>query len=126
MINGAHLLLYSADADADRAFLRDVLQFPSVDVGRGWLIFGLPPSEIAVHPTQDAEVHVRAGGEMLGAELYLMCDDVRATVKALETKHVTCAELAQEPWGIRTSIPLPSGGRIGLYQPSHPTATTLR
>jgi hypothetical protein len=126
MINGAHLLLYSTDPDADRAFLRDVLQFPSVDVGRGWLIFGLPPSELAVHPTEDAEGQAHAGGEMLGAELYLMCDDVRATVKALEAKRVTCAPLATEPWGIRTSIPLPGGGRIGLYQPTHPTATTLR
>jgi hypothetical protein len=126
MINGAHLLLYSTDADADRAFLRDVLQFRSVDVGRGWLIFALPPSELAVHPIEDAEGRKRAAGEMLGAELYLMCDDVRATVKALETKHVKCAALAEEPWGIRTSIPLPSGGRIGLYQPTHPTATTLR
>jgi hypothetical protein len=126
MINGAHLLLYSADAEKDRAFIRDVLQFPSVDVGRGWLIFALPPSEVAVHPIEDAEGQKRAAGEMLGAELYLMCDDVRATVKALETKHVKCAALTEEPWGIRTSIALPSGGHIGLYQPTHPTATTLR
>jgi hypothetical protein len=84
MINGAHLLLYSTDADADRTFLRDVLQFPSLDVGRGWLIFALPPSEVAVHPTEDAEEQKRADGEMPGAELYLMCHDVRATMKALE------------------------------------------
>jgi hypothetical protein len=126
MINGAHLLLYSSNADADRAFLRDVLQFRSVDVGHGWLIFALPPAEVAVHPTDDAEGQTRPAGAMLGAELYLMCDDVRATVKALETKQVKCADLVQERWGIRTSIPLPSGGRIGLYQPTHPTATTLR
>ena len=126
MINGAHLLLYSADADADRAFLRDVLQFLSVDVGRGWLIFALPPSELAVHPADDAAGQSVSGDHMIGAELYLMCDDVRATVKALQTKQVECPALTEEPWGIRTSIPLPSGARIGLYQPSHPTATTLR
>jgi hypothetical protein len=126
MINGAHLLLYSADADADRAFLRDVLQFPSVDVGRGWLIFALPPSEVAVHPADDAAGQSGGGHHMMGAELYLMCDDVRATVKALQTKRVECPALTEEPWGIRTSIPLPSGASIGLYQPGHPTATTLR
>ena len=126
MINGAHLLLYSADADRDRAFLRDVLQFPSIDVGRGWLIFALPPSEVAVHPVNDAAGQRDGNEHMIGAELYLMCDDVRATVKALEARRVECAALTEEPWGTRTSIPLPSGGRIGLYQPSHPTATTLR
>jgi hypothetical protein len=126
MINGAHLLLYSTDADRDRAFLREVLQFPSVDVGRGWLIFALPPAEVAVHPTEDAASGGGGHERMMGAELYLMCDDVKATVKALQAKRVECPALTQEPWGTRTSIPLPSGARIGLYQPSHPTATTLR
>lgn len=126
MINGAHLLLYSADSDRDRAFLRDVLQLPSVDVGRGWLIFALPPAEVAVHPLEDGASRSGGNEHMIGAELYLMCDDVRATVKALQAKRVECATLTQEPWGTRTSIPLPSGARIGLYQPSHPTATTLR
>ena len=116
MINGSHLLLYSADADADRAFLRDVLKFANVDVGGGWLIFALPPAELAVHP----------GESKLRAELYLMCDDVRAEVKALEAKGVTCAEIEKESWGLRTAVTLPSGGQIGLYHPPHATALGLR
>jgi len=116
MINGAHLLLHSADADADRAFLGGVLSFKSVDAGRGWLIFALPPAEIAVHP----------GDGEFRADLYLMCDDVRAQVKALEAKGVTCSEIETERWGLRTTMTLPSGGRLGLYQPTHPTATGLR
>jgi hypothetical protein len=115
MINGAHLLLYTSDADADRAFLRDVLKFPNVDAGHGWLIFALPPAEIAVHPA-DAAPH---------AELYLMCDDVRAQVKTLEAKGITCGELQTERWGIRTAITLPSGAHLGLYQPTHPTAIKI-
>jgi hypothetical protein len=111
MIIGSHFLMYSADADADRAFLRDVLSLAHVDAGHGWLIFALPPAEIAVHP--DATFRT---------ELYLMCDDVRAEVKALEAKGVACAAIEQERWGLRTAITLPSGGRLGLYQPTHPTA----
>jgi len=111
-ITGAHFLLYSKDAEADRAFFRDVLKFRSVDAGHGWLIFKLPPAEAAVHP---------ADGET-GAELYLMCDDVRGLVESLAAKHVHCAALEQERWGLKTSIQLPSGGRIGLYQPAHATA----
>jgi len=111
MITGTHLLLYSTDPDADRAFLRDVLSFGHVDAGGGWLIFKLPPAEIAVHP--DAK---------FATELYLMCDDVRAQVKALEAKGVACADIEQERWGLRTAITLPSGARLGVYQPTHPTA----
>ena len=112
MIIGAHVLLYSTNADADRAFLRDVLSFNSVDAGGGWLIFALPPAEAAVHPGE---------GE-LRTELYLMCDDVRAQTVALEAKGVRCGEIATERWGLRTTITLPSGGRLGLYQPTHPMA----
>lgn len=120
MINGAHLLLYSRDADADRAFLRDVLSFPAVDVGHGWLIFALPPAEVAVHPMDTVQDH--AGHRMVGAILYLMCDNVRAEARALEAKGVTCASIEEESWGLRTTIRLPSGGEIGLYQPTHQTA----
>jgi len=122
MINGAHVLLYSRDPDADRAFLRQVLSFPSVDVGHGWLIFALPPAEIAVHPMNSEFVQGHGGHRMLGAILYLMCDDVRAEAKALEAKGVTCASIEEESWGFRTTIRLPSGGEIGLYQPTHQTA----
>lgn len=114
-ITGAHILLYSQDAEADRAFFHDVLQFRSVDTGHGWLIFKLPPAEAAMHP---------ADGETR-AELYLMCDDLQAVIKALAAKNVTCTDVATERWGIRTSIRLPSGGRLGLYQPTHPTALDL-
>jgi len=114
-ITGAHILLYSQDAEADRAFFHDVLQFRSVDAGHGWLIFKLPPAEAAVHP---------ADGETR-AELFLICDDLQAVIKALAAKNVMCTEIATERWGIRTSIRLPSGGRLGLYQPTHPTALDL-
>jgi len=110
MINGAHLLIYSTDADADRAFMRDVLGFRGVDAGGGWLIFALPPGEAAFHP-----------GERQSAELYLMCDDLKATMASLEKK-VKFGEIATERWGIRTTIALPSGGVLGLYQPTHQTA----
>jgi catechol 2,3-dioxygenase-like lactoylglutathione lyase family enzyme len=122
MFTGAHVLLYTSNADADRAFFRDVLGFRSVDAGHGWLIFGLPPSELAVHPASDGQT---VEGE-LPAALYLMCDDVAATVRMLESKGVACAPLATASWGIRTSFRLPSGGEVGLYQPAHPTAITPR
>jgi hypothetical protein len=122
MIIGAHLLLYSADADADRAFLRDVLEFRSVDAGGGWLIFALPPSELGVHPSEGDQAESRAKHDVLGTVFYLMCDDVRATVESLESKNVTCGPIQQAGWGIQTTIRLPSGGEIGLYQPLHQTA----
>ncbi|HTQ56880.1 MAG TPA: hypothetical protein VMI94_20575 [Bryobacteraceae bacterium] len=114
-ISGAHVLLYTKDPAADRAFFRDVLQFPSVDAGQGWLIFKLPPAEVAVHP---------ADGEPF-TELYLMCDDLQSTIESLAARHVTCTPVEKERWGVRTSIRLPGGGRIGLYQPMHPTALKL-
>jgi hypothetical protein len=122
MINGAHFLLYSKDPDADRAFLRDVLEFRAVDIGHGWLIFALPPAEMAVHPAAENFVQSHADHNLLGAILYLMCDDVRSLVKALEAKNVVCSALEEAPWGIKTTLRLPSGGEIGLYQPTHPTA----
>jgi hypothetical protein len=102
--------MYSADAEADRSFLSDVLGFESVDAGGGWLIFALPPAEVAVHPA-----------EMPGAGLYLMCDDLSAEMKLLATRGVMCSDVSDARWGWVTTIPLPSGGEIGLYQPRHPT-----
>jgi hypothetical protein len=125
MITGAHFLFYSTDPEADRAFLRDVLEFRSIDIGGGWLIFGLPPAELAVHPSEKNFTQTHADHGLLGAVLYLMCDDLTSTVKSLEAKKVRCTEIAKERWGMKTTIPLPSGGEIGLYQPSHPTALRL-
>ena len=124
MINGAHFLIYSKDAEADRAFFRDVLEFRSVDVGEGWLIFALPPAEIAIHPAR--RNFVQGGHALMGTILYLMCDDLRALIKSLKAKKVKCAKIAKAPWGSFTTIPLPSGGEIGLYQPTHPTAHSLK
>ena len=123
MITGAHILLYSQDPDADRAFLRDVFEFPFVDVGHGWLIFALPAAEAAVHPAGADATQAPAGH--LGAVLYLMCDDLAEQIRTLEAKGVRCAEVTEERWGMKTAFRLPSGGEVGLYQPSHPTALGL-
>ncbi|HEV2341641.1 MAG TPA: hypothetical protein VGS15_07575 [Candidatus Acidoferrales bacterium] len=126
MIYGAHILIYSEKPEADRAFFRDVLGYRSVDAGGGWLIFKLPPAELAVHPSDGVKAQVHAGHKMLGAVLYLMCDDLQKEIKALAAKKVKCTEIGEERWGIRTTITLPSGGEIGLYQPKHPTALKLK
>jgi catechol 2,3-dioxygenase-like lactoylglutathione lyase family enzyme len=110
MVTGAHAIIYSKDADADRAFFRDVLGFPSTDAGGGWLIFALPPSEVAVHPTDGAGGH----------ELYLMCDDIAGLVRALGRKRVACSPVHEERWGALVHLTLPSGGRLGIYEPRHP------
>jgi catechol 2,3-dioxygenase-like lactoylglutathione lyase family enzyme len=115
MIGGAHVIVYSKDAAADRAFFRDVLGLPSVDAGHGWLIFALPPAEAAFHPGEENNRH----------ELYLMCDDLPAVIAALAAKGVACSPVASENWGTRTQVPLPGGGEIGLYQPRHPTALDI-
>lgn len=122
MITGAHFLLYSKALEADRAFFRDVLKFRSVEVGEGWLIFALPPSELAVHPGSGNFVQLHAEHQLLGAVLYLMCDDLHSFIRSLEASNVVCAPVEEAPWGIKTTIRLPSGGELGLYQPSHPTA----
>ncbi len=110
MINGAHVIVYSRDADADRAFFRDVLEYPSVDAGHGWLIFALPPAELAVHPSQ-ASRH----------ELYLMCDDLDAFRERMAGLGVPCGEPTTERWGTITALTLPGGGTLGVYQPTHPS-----
>ena len=112
MTFGAHVVVYSKDATADRAFFREVLGTPSVDAGHGWLIFALPPAEVAVHP---AEEH---GGE----ELYCMCDDLTSEISALREKGVRCTDVQEARWGSITKIRLPGGGEVGLYQPKHPIA----
>jgi catechol 2,3-dioxygenase-like lactoylglutathione lyase family enzyme len=116
MINGAHIILYSIDAEADRVFIRDVLGFSGVDAGGGWLIFKLPPAEIAVHPTNEPGKH----------EFYLMCDDIEKTLAALTVKGVTISHPpSRQGWGLLASMKLPSGSELSIYQPRHPTAYDL-
>jgi catechol 2,3-dioxygenase-like lactoylglutathione lyase family enzyme len=112
MIFGAHVVIYSKDATADRAFFREVLGFSSVDAGHGWLIFTLPPAEVAVHPAEENGRH----------ELYFMCDDLKAEISALAKKGVRCSEVHEAQWGSVSKIRLPGGGEVGLYQPKHPSA----
>src|SRR5882672_8909674 len=116
MISGAHVIVYSKNADADRAFFKNILGFPAVDAGHGWLIFAMPPSEAAFHPAEDNKQH----------ELYLMCDDLESEMAALAEKGIECAEVQEPPWGLLTRIQLPGGGKLGLYQPKHPTAHGLK
>jgi hypothetical protein len=112
MISGAHAVIYSTNPEADRAFFREVLKFPSVDAGHGWLIFALPPAEIAFHPSEKNNVH----------ELYFTCDDLEATITELQSKNIETSEIQEERWGILTKMKLPGGGEVGLYQPKHPLA----
>ena len=125
MIFGAHFLFYSHDPEADRAFFRDVLGFRSVDAGEGWLIFAMPPAEVGIHPAEGAFSQNHAGQSLMGAVLYLMCDDLNASMASLEAKGVACSKVEVAGWGSVTSFSLPSGGRIGLYQPRHATALHL-
>jgi catechol 2,3-dioxygenase-like lactoylglutathione lyase family enzyme len=115
MISGAHLVVYSKNAEADRAFFRDILGFKSVDAGHGWLIFALPPAEAAFHPSDENGVH----------ELFLMCDDLKAEMASLVKKDVECSEVQEAPWGSITKMKLPGGGELRLYQPKHPTASGM-
>jgi hypothetical protein len=121
MIRGAHFLLYSRDAVADRRFLHDILGFTGVDAGGGWLILALPPSEIAVHPAEENFAQTHAGHAVLGAVMYLMCDDLHATIGMLKEKGVAVTEVQTADWGTATTMRLPGGGELGLYQPAHPS-----
>jgi hypothetical protein len=112
MINGAHVIVYSKEPESDRAFFRDVLKFQAVDAGHGWLIFALPPAEAAFHPGEKNGLH----------ELYFMCDDLKSTMESLKAKKVKCGSVKEERWGSLTTMLLPGGGKVGLYQPKHPTA----
>jgi hypothetical protein len=107
-IIGAHSIIYTTNADADRAFLRDVLKLPNVDVGHGWLIFGLPPAEVAVHPASSSS-----------HELYLMCDDIEAFASQMRAQGLTCEPVQDQRWGLLTTLTLPGGGKLGIYQPRH-------
>ncbi len=109
MINGAHVVLSSRDADADRAFLHELLCLPAVDVGGGWLIMALPAAEVAVHPAARNGHH----------ELYLMCDDIENFVAAMRRQGTRCAPVRRQPWGLLTAVSLPGGGKLGVYQPLH-------
>jgi hypothetical protein len=115
MIIGAHSIIYSTKPEADRAFLRDVLQLTHVDVGHGWLIFGLPPAEVAVHPADKNNVH----------EFYLMCDDVEAFMAAMKRHKIVCAPVQDQGWGLITDVKLPGGGKLGVYQPRHARPKTM-
>jgi len=116
MINGVHALIYTKNADAVRAFFRDVVGSPNVDAGHGWLIFALPPAELGIHPAEEGESH----------ELYLMCDDIDRTLAELKTKGIDAAsEISDQGWGRVTSITIADGVTLGLYQPRHPTALHL-
>ena len=109
LISGAHSIIYSKDAEADKAFLRDELGLPNVDVGRGWLIFALPPAEVAVHPADENGRH----------ELYLMTEDIQAFVAEMEKRGVRCSAARDQGWGVLAEITLPGGGVLGVYQPRH-------
>jgi len=111
LINGAHVVIHSKDPEADRAFFRDVLQFPCVDAGHGWLIFAMPPAEAAFHDSEKNEQH----------ELFLMCDDLETTVKDLKSKGVAVSDVNEQRWGKLASLGLPGGGKIGIYEPKHPS-----
>lgn len=116
MINGGHVIIFSADPEADRAFFAEVLAYPHVDAGSGWLIFTLPPTELAVHPADGAEAH----------EFYFMCDDIDVTMKELTTKGVEFSRpITEERWGRLTRFRLPGGSELGMYEPRHPRATDL-
>jgi len=112
MITGMHAVVYTRNAEADRAFFKDVLGFSAVDAGGGWLIFAAPPSELACHPAESNGRH----------ELYLMCDDLRAEMVRLAEKGIACGPVSDEGWGLLSTVRLPGGGDLGLYEPHHPIA----
>src|ERR1039457_4738950 len=122
MIQGVHILIYSQDPEADRTFFRDVLSLGFVDAGEGWLIFALPPAELGIHPGDGTFVQKHADQQPLGSVVYLMCDDLHATMETLTSKGVSCTEVQEAAWGITPTVRLPSGGGLGHYQPRHKLA----
>jgi hypothetical protein len=121
MFFGVHLLLYSRDPEADRAFFRDVLEIPAVNAGEGWLIFALPPAEMGIHPV-DAPETTHAGQGLASSTVYMMCANLAKALAQLKAKGVEHTEIHEPGWGTVTSIPLPGGGKLGLYEPHHPMA----
>ncbi len=115
MINGAHIVIYSKDAEADRKFFRDVLKLSSVDAGHGWLIFAMPPAEAAFHDSENNDKH----------ELYFMCDDIAATLKDLQSKKVKVSAVHEQRWGRLATLTLPGGGKVGIYEPKHSSPLKL-
>ena len=109
VIIGAHSIIYSTNAEAERAFLREVLRLPNVDVGGGWLIFGLPPAEVAVHPSDENDIH----------EFYLMCDDIETLIADMKKHNIACTAVQKLDWGLLTQVTVPGGGKLGIYQPRH-------
>jgi hypothetical protein len=109
MLSGVHLIIYTKDAEADKAFFRDVLNLRHVDVGHGWLIFALPPAEIALHPAEDGERQ----------EIYLMCEDIQDFVSQMTKKKIACSQVSDQRWGLLVQLTLPGGGKLGVYQPKH-------
>jgi len=109
MIIGAHSIIYSSDEQADIDFFKNVLRFPNVDVGHGWLIFGLPPSELAFHPAAESGLQ----------EFYLLCDDIEEFVKEMAAHNIACSAIKTERWGLITHITLPGVGKLGVYEPKH-------
>ena len=116
MINGAHIVIYTKNPEADRAFFRDVLKFSAIDAGHGWLIFAMPPLEAAFHESENNDQH----------ELYLMCADIAATLKDLKSKSVKVSDVSEGPWGKVATLTLPGGGKVGVYEPKHPTPLRLK
>ncbi len=109
MITGAHVIIYSSNPAADRKFFKDVLKFPNVDVGEGWLIFGLPPSEMAVHPSDENGTH----------EFYLVCSDIIQFLEEMAENNILCSPVETQPWGLLSHVTLPGGGRLGVYEARH-------
>lgn len=109
MITGAHSIIYSSDAEADRFFFKSILKFSHVDIGHGWLIFGLPPAEVAIHPSD------KSGS----SEFYLMCSDIKVLIKEMKRQKVKCSPIENHRWGLLTHITLPGGGLLGIYEPKH-------
>jgi len=116
MTSGIHLVIYSKDAEADKAFFKDILGLTHIDVGHGWLIFGLPPSELAVHPSADHDHH----------EIYLMCDDIKAFVQQMTKQKIACGEIQNQGWGQLVQLTLPGGGKLGVYQPRHASPKPMK
>ena len=115
-IHGAHVIVYSKDSDADRAFFRDVLGDRFADAGHGWLIFALPPAEVALHPSDQNDMH----------ELFLMCDDVKAFIAEMKRQNVECSPVDEQRWGSITRLTLPGGGKLGVYQPKHASPRNVK
>lgn len=109
MLSGIHLIIYSKNTEADKAFFKNILKLTHVDVGDGWLIFGLPPSELAVHPSSENDKH----------EIYLMCEDIKKFVSEMSKQKISCGKIQQQGWGQLVQLTLPGGGKLGVYQPRH-------